>query len=273
MRILDEPPLTWAEWNKNNIIPKQFNRKKFIALSLTKNDSQIKGLINDFVDNILSVSKPVKITMFGSRSRNDFNKNSDIDICVIFNKKRDITRKYYTMIETLIKTSPMDVDFKTASMHYIKNHQHNMNEFYYYVMRESIILYQRDDNGLYELLEKTRYNLNSSYRDSKSKTTSGFTSYITVKYSLNSIFLASYIQIPPFKHITNKIPNDWKINYTDEEIKYITKLVRPTVDIDGDKNPLKSYYIARKIYKSVLNNCIKKDLLTQKQISDLHWTL
>lgn len=38
MRILDEPPLTWDEWNKNNIIPKQFNRKKFIALSLTNND-------------------------------------------------------------------------------------------------------------------------------------------------------------------------------------------------------------------------------------------
>ena len=273
MRMLDEPPFTWNEWKKQNIVNQQFDRNKFIAISLTKNDSKTKDLINDFVDNILSVSKPIKITLFGSRSRNDFNKNSDIDICVIFKKKSDITRKYYTMIDTLIKTSPVDVDFKTASIHYIKNHQHNMNEFYYYVMRESIILYQRDDNGLYELLEKTRYHLNSSYRDSKSKTTSGFISYITVKWSLNSIFLASYIPIPPFKHITNKIPNDWKINYTNEEIKYITKLVRPIVDIDGDKNPLKSYHIARKIYKSVLNNCIKKDLLTPKQISKLQWIL
>ena len=85
--------------------------------------------------------------------------------------------------------------------------------------------------------------------------------------------MASYIPIPPFKHITNKIPNDWKINYTNEEIKYITKLVRPIVDIDGDKNPLKSYRIARKIYKSVLNNCIKKDLLTPNQILKLQWIL
>ena len=272
MRILDEPPLTWDEWNKNNIIPKQFNRKKFIALSLTNNDSQTKDLINDIIDHILSVSKPIKIILFGSRSRNDFNKNSDIDICVIFDKQRDITRKYKNMIDTLIKTSPVDVEFKTASIHYIKNRQNNMIELYYYVMRESIIIYQQDDNGLYEFLERSRSDLDSSYKDSKSKSTNGFMSYLSVQWSLNSIFLASYIPVPPFKNIIKQIPTGWKINYTKEELKYIIKLIKPVL-IHREKNQTRSYHIARKIYKSVLNNCIKKNLLTREQISKLRWTL
>ena len=37
------------------------------------------------------------------------------------------------MIDTLIKTSPVDVEFKTASIHYIKNRQNNMIDIYYNV--------------------------------------------------------------------------------------------------------------------------------------------
>ena len=273
MRISNKPPPTWAEWNKNNIIPKQFNRKKFIALSLTNNDSQTKDLINDIIDHILSVSNPIKITLIGSRVRNDADKDSDIDICVIFNKKREITRKLYNMIETLAQTSPIDIDIKSASIHYIKNRQNDMSEFYYYAMHDSIILYQRGDNNLYEYLKTTRFYLDGAYNHSKLKTADGFTAYLSIKFSFGSIFLASYLPIPPFKNITKEIPIGWKINYTDEEIKYITKLVRPIVYIDGDKNPLKSYRIARKLYKSVLNNCIKKNLLNKKQISKLQWIL
>ena len=273
MRMLDEVPFTWNEWKKQNIVKQQFDRNKFTAISLTKNNSQTKDLINDIVDHILSVSNPIKITLFGSRVRNDADKDSDIDICVIFNKKREITCKLNNMIETLAQTSPIDIDIKSASIHYIKNRQNDMSEFYYYAMHDSIILYQRGDNNLYEYLKMTRFYLDAAYNHSKQKTSDGFMAYLSIKFSFGSIFLASYLPIPPFKHITNKIPNDWKINYTDEEIKYITKLVRPIVDIDGDKNPLKSYRIARKIYKSVLNNCIKKKLLSTEQISKLRWTL
>lgn len=211
MRILDEPSLTWDEWNKTK--PEhQFDHVKFTALGMVEKDEKIRNLIYDMADHILSVSNPVKILLFGSRARSEPTPNSDIDIAVIFKRKRDITQKYRKMKSMLVNKSPMDVDIKTGSMQQIKNSRENMADVYYYVMRDSVIIYQQGDNCLYEFLEKGHMFLGRSYNSAKLNISSGLTSYFSIQQSLGVVFLAGHRPMPASKSnllkIADQLPSD-----------------------------------------------------------------
>lgn len=273
--MLDSPPLTWKEWNKTKP-EKQFDRNKFTALSIVEKDKRIRNMINELVDNILNVSDPVKILLFGSRARGDYRKNSDIDILVIFKRKRDITRKYYNMISNLVKTSPVDVDFKTDSMQQIKNYRENMDDVYYYIMHDAIILYQHGDNGLYNFLENARMFLYFSRNYPESKTASGLEPYLSIKRSLGSVFLAGHRAMPTnmssLQKIAKQLPNDWKVKKlcNNDELNRLTRVVKITPGLHSDKNPTESYVVAKKIYESVLEECIERKLLCLDKIEELH---
>ena len=275
MRILDEPSLTWDEWNDNK--PKrQFDREKFTTLSIVEKDEQVKNLICELADCILSVSNPMKILLYGSRARGDAQVDSDIDLTVIFKRKRDITRKYRNLISTLIKTSPINVDFKSASVQEIKNSRENMDNVYYYVMRDSIIIYQQGDNGLYNFLKKAHIFLDWAYNSSTLKTASGFESYVVIKQSLGAVFLACHRPMPAnmssLQNIADQLPVNWNVCKlcNKDELDYITKLIKPTFGTHNDKDPIRSYKIAKKIYDSVLNECIERNLLPDNKIAELH---
>ena len=275
MRVLDKPSLTWVEWNKNKP-KKQFDREKFTALSIVEKNEKIRNLINDMVDHILLISNPVKILLFGSRARQNAKPDSDIDIVVIFKRKRDITRKYYNLINKLKDTSPIDVDFKSASRQHINISRENISDFYYYVMHDTIILYQQDDGDLYEFLKKAHMFLDLSYDSQKLKTDSGLGPYIVIKQSLGAVFLAGYRPMPTdmssLVKIAGQLPN-WKVCdvCNKDELDYITKLVKPVFGVDNDKDPYKSYKIAKKIYESVLEECMKRNLLSNTQIKNLRF--
>lgn len=278
MRVLDKPPLTWDEWdkwNKNNL-KKQVDREKFTALALVEKDEKIRNLINDVVDHILSVSNPIKILLFGSRARGDAKPDSDIDIVVIFKRKRDITRKYYNLLYKLTKMTPIEVDFRSKSRQYVNNHRDDIDDFYYYIMHDTIILYQQNDSGLYEFLKKAHTHLKDSFHTSKYDMDSGLSSYFSIKMSLGSVFLAGYIALPmnmsSLSKMAEQLP-DWRVRKicNKNELDYITKLVKPLTDINNDKYPRKSYRIAKKIYESVLKECIERNLLFNTQIKNLRF--
>ena len=278
MRVLDEPPLTWDEW-KENIPKRQFDRDKFTALALVEKDEQVKNLICEIADHILSVSNPMKILLFGSRARGDSTQYSDIDIAVIFKRKRDITVKFNKLISTLKETSPMDVDFKSADIRQVKDCRENMADMYYYIMRDSIIIYQQGDNDLYEFLEIAHIHLKWHIGHLKSKTAFGLDPYYSIQHSLGAVFLAGHRPMPANKsnlrNIADQLPTDWNVSKCDrDELDYIASLKTiSNIDINGniddDKNPSKSYKISKKIYESVLNECIKRDLLSKDKIKNL----
>lgn len=162
MPSVDYDPYTWDEWNINKP-PQQFDREKFTGLQLVVKNKQIRYLICDIVDYILSVSKPLKILLFGSQARGDTVSTSDIDISVIFKRKHDITKRYYKTRDIIKNKSPIEVDIKSATVGQIKNSMGNMEDIYYYVMHDAVVLYQEGDNGLYKILTDAKTFLDFTY--------------------------------------------------------------------------------------------------------------
>ena len=261
----------WKEWN-NNKPKQQFNRKQFIGLSLIEKNEDIKNLIYDMVDHILLVSNPVKILLFGSRARGDAKLGSDIDLVVIFKNKREcITQKYYDITNILYMTSPISLDIKTTTINYYKNNRENMADMYYYAAKDSIILYQQGNEDLYLCLKKAKTALDMIHT---SPTKNNSLSYVSTKMSLSSVFLAHYIPRPDnisdLYSIIKHMPINWNIkNYNKNELDRITKTVKSGFDVCVDKNFEQSYKTSRKIYKSVLTECIDHGLLTSDQIKEL----
>lgn len=170
----------------------------------------------------------------------------------------------------------MDVDIKSASMQHVKDCRENMDNIYYYVMRDSVILYQQDDNGLYEFLKKAHMFLGWSYSDTQDMST-GFDPYVVIKQSLGAVFLAGYIPMPAsmssLQNISKQLPIEWKVLRlcNENELTRITKNVKPIINLDNDKDSVKSYKTAKKIYESVLNECIERNLLSADKIEELLW--
>ena len=262
----------WEKWNKH-LASRQFDREKFTGLIIIEKDKHIRNLIYDMVDHILSVSKPVKILLFGSRARGDAEPNSDIDLAVIFESKREcLSKKYYDMTNMLKEISPVDVDIKTMTVKYFKNNRENMAEMYYYMARDSIILYQRGNEDLYACLKRAR---DALYGMHISSTKNNSLPYVVIRMSLASTFLAGYRQIPAnisnLCNLVEQLPVDWNIRNlcNKDELDSVIKNIKHASGARAVKDFTSSYATSKKLYESILTECIDRGLLLVDQIKEL----
>ena len=92
-------------------------RKKFLFIEKAKNikinlehGSKIKNIIKRTVKEILKITKPEAILLFGSHATKNAWKRSDIDICIVLKKKLTIKKDTEIRIKILSRL-PDKVDF------------------------------------------------------------------------------------------------------------------------------------------------------------------
>jgi predicted nucleotidyltransferase len=105
-------------------------------------------MIADYQDEIEKIKvqivqkfKPVKIILFGSLARGNYNENSDIDLLVIQETDKDrleITKEYYKEIDYDIPT-----DFVITTPEGFRNgNEDRTNVFAKNILEEGIIIYE-----------------------------------------------------------------------------------------------------------------------------------
>ena len=105
--------------------------------------------IDKIVNTIVSTVAPDKIILFGSYTRGDFRKNSDIDILILkkgLKNGRDITKRLYMSFFNQKISMPIDL----IAMDYEKFNQLNDDIGYIYktIKQEGIIIYKQNNEQL-----------------------------------------------------------------------------------------------------------------------------
>ncbi len=93
----------------------------------------------NIIDQIIASVNPVSIVLFGSRAGNNFDENSDYDICVLVNDKiglREITHKLYKLFSKIDR--PIDFIVVNATNF---NQKKSINSMIYKNISQGIFLY------------------------------------------------------------------------------------------------------------------------------------
>jgi predicted nucleotidyltransferase len=99
--------------------------------------------IEQIIDTIVTAIEPDKIILFGSYSRGDYKKNSDVDILILkkgLKNERDVTNNLYLEFFNKKISVPIDV----IAVDYDKYYQLNNDVGYIYktIDREGKVIYE-----------------------------------------------------------------------------------------------------------------------------------
>jgi predicted nucleotidyltransferase len=100
--------------------------------------------INEISMRIASKIDPDKIILFGSYAKGNFNSDSDLDIIVV--KQSDLPRhKRALEIRKLFYRLLIPIDFKFYTPEEFNKDRHNKYSFLYSALKNSKVLYERQD--------------------------------------------------------------------------------------------------------------------------------
>ncbi|MCB1144996.1 MAG: nucleotidyltransferase domain-containing protein [Leptospiraceae bacterium] len=106
----------------------------------TSKNPILEELKQRILDSLLSQGKPEKVYVFGSYARNDFTKNSDIDLFII--EKTDLQKgkratKYFRILRDL--SIPKDIIVYTPEE--FESRKSEVNSLPYTIMKEGVLIF------------------------------------------------------------------------------------------------------------------------------------
>jgi len=100
------------------------------------------AIMDDLVRRIAERFSPDKIILFGSRARGDADRDSDIDLLVLFSEVADPNKRTAELYASLAGFArPMDIVVSTTSR--FERYRNVVNTVYWPASREGKVLYER----------------------------------------------------------------------------------------------------------------------------------
>lgn len=84
--------------------------------------------------------KVVKIILFGSRARDDFNKDSDWDFFVIIDRDLDFNKRWEMILKIKRRLAKFEVpnDIIINSVKWVRKYQNDVGRITYYALKEGV---------------------------------------------------------------------------------------------------------------------------------------
>lgn len=102
--------------------------------------STMDELISDATRLLVEAANPEKIILFGSYSRGDFTKNSDLDLLVIVPRVVDRIEEM-ARLRLVLRKIPMAIDVVVYSRDEVEEREHLRGTMLYHALREGRVLH------------------------------------------------------------------------------------------------------------------------------------
>lgn len=111
-----------------------------------KTDREIEIILTEFVESIQSLfaERLIKIILFGSYARGDYDEESDMDLMVLLNEEEEALRKYSDMISNTVVELNLKHDVLLSVILQSENNFYRYVKilpFYHNVKNEGVVLF------------------------------------------------------------------------------------------------------------------------------------
>lgn len=102
--------------------------------------ADIDKILDEVTRRLIEAARPVKIILFGSHARGDFDKDSDLDLLVIL---PTVESRFDEMVRLrhVLRDIPMPIDVVVYSTHDVKEREHLRGTMLYHALREGKVLH------------------------------------------------------------------------------------------------------------------------------------